>query len=862
VNGPAPLRPLRRLRRLSAWLGSQRLRPPKPGRSAWCGWRDEVTIAVALGLLACGLVFGGWAWRLDRVVYDLGLSLWSRPSPSDIVIVAIDDASIDAIGRWPWRRAVHASIVERLAQAQPKAMALDLVLSEPDPDPAQDLVLARAFARSLARGVPVVVPVAWEATQVAPLVVTKPVPELSSLVRQAASEAPVDADGVLRHAFLRAGPAAALYPHVALALLQAAGVAPNPRVHTETRDTADGGIWGRNTGPGAGPSFEMSRNLQGNTSAEKWLREDRLLIRYVGPPGTIEQVSFVDVLSGTVPATKFAGRYVLVGMTAQGMGDTLATPVNGRHRAMPGVEVLANVLYTLRSGDTVEAVSDNGLATVSAALLVVLVLSFGLFGPRRALPTAVVAVPLAVLASLWALRSGQWFSPVPFALPAALAYPLWSWRRLERAVAGLDEEIARLAAEPLVAATVLEGVPSGSVLAGGGARAALSTLGGDAIATRLQTLQRAGTVVRQARRFLSDTLTALPTAMLVADEHTHVLLANPKAADLFEVSSAEELQGLDLARLLAEFTTGTPFDWPAAVATLQPNDAGIAVEGTLGQTGAPANAQTNAQTNAQANAQANARDFVVHLAAVDLQGQRRLIVSITDVEPVKQAQREREEALAFVSHDLRSPASSIVLLADLNLRQLPVTAPEDLLLEMRRLAVRTLALSEEFVRAAQVQTLALQCTAVTLPDLLDEALADLRAQAQAAGVLLHTDLPSPSRGALLLDRALVSRAIANLVSNAIKHSPRLAVVQVSARFEAKHLVVGVRDQGPGLSTEQLAQLARGDRGAVVRDVRGVGLGLLFVQRVARRHGGSLRALVPVDGGGALFELDLPNSGNP
>ncbi len=852
MNGPPPATPVRRW---SGLLGSQRLRPPDAGRSAWHGWRDELAIAIALGLLACGLVFGGWAWRLDRVVYDLGLSLWSRPSPNDIVIVAIDDASIDAIGRWPWRRAVHASMVERLAQAQPKAVALDLVLSEPDPDPTQDQVLARAFARSLARGVPVVVPVAWETTQVAPLVVTKPVPELSSLVRQAASEAPVDADGVLRHAFLHAGPAASLYPHVALALMQAAGVAPNPRVHTESRNTADGGIWGRSTGPGAGPSFEMSRGLQGSASAEKWLREDRLLIRYAGAPGTIEQVSFVDVLSGTVPASRFAGRYVLVGMTAQGMGDTLATPVNGRHRAMPGVEVLANVLYTLRSGDTVETVSDNGLATVSTALLVVLVLSFGLFGPRRALPTAVVAVPLAVLASLWALRSGLWFSPVPFALPAALAYPLWSWRRLERAVAGLDEEIARLAAEPLVAATVLEGVPSGSVLAAGASEGAFMA-GGDAIAARLQTLQRAGTVVRQARRFLSDTLTALPTAMLVADEHTHVLLANPKAAALFEVDSAEELQGLDLARLLAEFTTGTPFDWPAAVATLQPNGAGIAVEGTLGQ-GAAQN---------RSHAAANARDFVVHLAAVDLQGQRRLIVSITDVEPVKQAQREREEALAFVSHDLRSPASSIVLLADLNLRHQPVAAPEELLLEMRRLAVRTLALSEEFVRAAQVQTLALQRTAVGLPELLDEALADLRAQAQAAAVALHTELhadaPAGAAPTLFLDRALVSRAIANLVSNAIKHSPRGAVVHVSAHFRERRLVVGVRDQGPGLSAEQLGQLASGDRGAVVRDVRGIGLGLLFVQRVARRHGGSLRALTPTDGAGALFELDLPSSGNP
>jgi signal transduction histidine kinase len=76
--------------------------------------------------------------------------------------------------------------------------------------------------------------------------------------------------------------------------------------------------------------------------------------------------------------------------------------------------------------------------------------------------------------------------------------------------------------------------------------------------------------------------------------------------------------------------------------------------------------------------------------------------------------------------------------------------------------------------------------------------------------------------------------------------------------------VGVRDRGPGLSTSQLAQLARGDEGAMVRDVRGVGLGLLFVQRVARRHGGSLHAHGPGqgEGGGAYFELHIPARDEP
>jgi CHASE2 domain-containing sensor protein len=122
------------------------------------GRRGEWTVALLLAALAFALAAGGWTWRADRVVYDFGLSTWSRPSPPGIVIVAIDDASVDAIGRWPWPRAVHSTVLDRLAQARPRAIGLDLILSEPDPDPAQD----RLLALMLRRASPVVLPVAWQ----------------------------------------------------------------------------------------------------------------------------------------------------------------------------------------------------------------------------------------------------------------------------------------------------------------------------------------------------------------------------------------------------------------------------------------------------------------------------------------------------------------------------------------------------------------------------------------------------------------------------------------------------------------------------------------------------------------------------
>ncbi len=743
-------------------------------------WRDEALIAAGLAALAAAVALGGWAWRLDRLVYDLGMSIWTRPAPEDIVIVAIDDASIEAIGRWPWRRAVHATLLEKIKAAKPRAIALDLVLTEPDADPQQDTLLAR----SIAAAGPVVLPVANVAPEAA----------LRGSARLGAAEPTVDADGVLRHAYLRSGPAGAMLPHVALALLEAGGERLHPGVAAEADD-------GSETAP-----------------SHFYRRDGRFLIRFVGAPGSIRRISYVELLSGAVPASALSGRYVLIGMTAQGLGDTLATPVNARHRAMPGVEVIANELYTLKSGDAPQPLPARTLAAGSALLLVALLVAIGRLGARGALPLALGSVPVAVAASLLALRGGLWASPVPYALGALLAYPLWSWRRLERAVAGMDAEIARLAAEPLVAAAE-------PPLPAAQAR--------DAVARRLHTLQAAGEVVRRARAFLAETLAAMPTAMLVADAEAAVLLGNARAAALFEVEDAAELQGLDLLRLLAEFRTAAPCDWAGALPALSPGGEGLALEarGTGGG------------------------DFVVHVAAVELQGQRGYVVAIADIEPVKQAQREREEALAFVSHDLRSPANSIVLLADMHLQGAKTAPPpRELLQEVRRLAARTLAMSEDFVHAAQAQTRPLQPEPVALPALLDEALADHRAAADAAGVTLDVHVPGDS---VTLDRLLVARAIGNLVSNAVKHAPAGSPVEVGAVCSGHLLQVQVRDQGDGLTPAQMEQLAQGEQGAAVRDARGVGLGLLFVQRVARRHGGTLRALPPPDGRGALFLFEVP-----
>src|SRR5689334_10974710 len=71
---------------------------------------------------------------LERKAYDLGVQASNRLPDSDIVVIAIDDASIANIGRWPWQREVLAKMTEQLAAAKPKAIGSTVLLSEPQLD--------------------------------------------------------------------------------------------------------------------------------------------------------------------------------------------------------------------------------------------------------------------------------------------------------------------------------------------------------------------------------------------------------------------------------------------------------------------------------------------------------------------------------------------------------------------------------------------------------------------------------------------------------------------------------------------------------------------------------------------------------
>ena len=228
------------------------------------------------------------------------------------------------------------------------------------------------------------------------------------------------------------------------------------------------------------------------------------------------------------------------------------------------------------------------------------------------------------------------------------------------------------------------------------------------------------------------------------------------------------------------------------------------------------------------------------------------------------AERDRTEHrlrqfLADASHELRTPLTSIQGFAELfRLGSDRETAQGvDLPVIMRRIeeeSARMKTLVEELLLLARLdQNRPIERVPVDLAILAADACSDAVAAAPDRPVAL--DAPEPV--VILGDRDHLRQAIANLVANALRHTPAGTPVDVSARIEGGAATVVVRDHGGGLDGEALAHVFdRFWQADHARVGHGAGLGLAIVAGIAAEHAGTATA-ANVPGGGAMFTLRLP-----
>ncbi|MDE2293488.1 MAG: CHASE2 domain-containing protein, partial [Elusimicrobia bacterium] len=356
-------------------------------------WVADALIGLALTAFVAGsyVLRGSFLEGLELKSYDARAQLRTELDPSTpVAIIAIDDDSITRLGRWPWPRTRLADMIQRLKTASPRVIGLDVLLTEPEHNPALDELAAMqkqfeslvSSRRITERGVRfeqqfssaaarldtddhllaalttaqnVVMPMYFLDTAESRGARPPPLPtELSSSAISVSLSGPPSPTDATVEADKATFP---LVPFIAAA----AGVG-----HVNIFTDLDGSVrhetlavkYGSEYFPsyalllvarylGLGPKDITLRPGSSLTVGKIQIPVDEgqsMLVTFNGPEHTFRYYSFADVLDGKVPLDVFRDKIVIIGPSAQGVGTVYVTPVA---HALPSAEFVANVVENI-----------------------------------------------------------------------------------------------------------------------------------------------------------------------------------------------------------------------------------------------------------------------------------------------------------------------------------------------------------------------------------------------------------------------------------------------------------------------------------------------------------------------------------
>ncbi len=556
---------------------------------------------------------------------------------------------------------------------------------------------------------------------------------------------------------------------------------------------------------------------------------DEALIPYAGPSGRYAHVSALDVIDGKVAPGFFRDKFVLVGGTAPGLLDNYPTPLSGV-AGMPNVEIDANILDAVL----------RGLLIRAAPLPVQLALSLGFlwvfcYGILRLKPHqlviqgllgAVVCLGGAVACIVW-LR--VWLPPTPVLITGTLLQVVWASRRLQAASDYLARELADLQSRA-----------GGAIVPGMGRSGPII---GDSVSRQMILIDETRDRIRALRRFVNDVLANFPDPVMVVSARGRILTFN-QAATLLGRRLGHTIEiGAQIQPLLEDLETAAGDGrrlWPPLLVPGEETPRGVGPGGRILEARYTITGENDGEP-------------------------RGWTIQLVDVTALVSAMRQREEALKLFTHDMRAPQSAILAALDHKEFQ---SVPAALREGIQRNALRTLSLADGWVRLAQAESTDYTFEPIDLFHTLSDATDALWSIAQAASieVVIH----DPGREYVVsADRGLLSRALINLIDNAIKaSSPGKSVICTLGPTQLHGrpaVALTVADKAYGMSRDQRANLFKRFARTTTHGADGrsrpvrfdsVGLGLAVVHTVVTRHNGHIDCESEVDIG-TTFTISLP-----
>ena len=867
----------------------------KPGDRS--GLIEHILLVLMLVFVAGLFVYQDILWRWDNLLYDAQLSFWSRAVSDDIIIIAIDDQSLNEVGRWPWPRSIHAELIDKLKFESPSVIGLDVIFSEPDAiDPQSDKLLAAAMAASGKVVLPVFM--SRQSSNSFPIEAL-PLPEFTN---QAAAlghvHLDIDDDGIARKVYLREGIGKPHWNHYSLALLSISGdVDPD--------------------------SSMLNVESQKQYSSMLWSREYPLLIPYAGPPGHFQQIGYSQVLSGLYQKDLFRDKILLIGATAEGLGDAVPTPVSGRGGSMPGVEVVANIVDALLNDLHINEPGKNWLIVITALLVALPLLIYPYLNSGSTLLVLfgiVLGTITLVGFLLWLF--GVWLPLSTVLLFQFISYPLWSWRRLKLAMRHINAELDQLSARQQALSLHSERnitdeinfislfVPikgwvlqdeNGVILISQGTaprcnlthlksegwsvdgsrywansnyqnkscRLGLS-LGIDALVSdqekrllnslinapisheidqyayaddilqsKINQVQTVGSEYEKLRRIIDDSLSGMADGVLICSSRGQVLLSNRRAGWYLYGDDNAQINGQSITQILQFVHLKDEGSWSSLLQKVLFK-------------------QHRVLSHAQHK---SGRDLMIEISPLKMIGDvfDGFVINFSDISLLKASERKRNEVLDFLSHDLRSPLSSMLAMIEVSKNKTSLDEMKTMLTVMEKNTYKTLHLAEQFLQLSRANTNEnIKFYDIDFNSVVLNAIDQIWALSNKMKVTIHHQFEQDECWTHA-EGDLLERAILNLLSNAIKYSEAGATVNVRVSQSKNEICCCVIDQGPGISAEELPHLFemfRRVRGSGVERKQGIGLGLAFVDAVARRHSGHVDVESSI-GEGSIFCIKIP-----
>ena len=810
----------------------------KPGKIVW-------TLAIALVSASLGMLADWRAPGIARYARDwMVQARGTLPAPDDIAIVAIDEPSIARFGRFPWSRRVMVRTIDALSAAQPRAIAIDVLFTDPTTQDDDD-----ALAGSIGKAGNVVVAAQLTESPVhgGPTEWLRPLPAIQNAAAATGHvNVQTEADGVARQIEVRAADdSGGTIRAMAVETVRIGDGTPEAGVINTHRTLLLGG---RSIPLDVSQSPLVIGRAGSDPDSTQVLRGGRMTIDYIGPAGSFgpNTYSLTEVIEGSVPASKFRGKYVLIGATAASQGDRLSSPFVHQTDAhadqhgslMPGVEVLANAVNTILRSRFYSDASDWAAFFWSAliALATLGLLEAAQGGSESLKQLAVLAgLALTILVTSYLVFTRLLVFPplVPGLAACASAGILGLLRRSLAASSRLDANLAELAASADLMAPA-EPIAPGWPPHG--------------LEWKARTLGELNARLLERAKFVDFAMRSVEDGLIIASPEGRITFANRSAAAILG-SSPPALVGQNVLHRLLE--TGGQ---------------------TAGATGPDAEMLSRLIVDrAHVEREITFRDvrpnhYTLRVAAVT-GGEKGdgpvlgIVASLSDVTRQHELQQTKNDVISLVSHEMRTPLTAIQGMTEL-------LADYDV--DPARRREMHLAINDEVKRLTRMITEYLDITRLE-SGATEVRLSPVRVETLVERILLLLDPVAARRGIrlirnfardlppLLADPDLLSRAVENLVSNAVKYSPASTEVTVSADSDPSAVWIDVADRGYGISQHDLTRIfEKFYRVPRVEDagVPGTGLGLALVREIAELHGGSVTVKSEV-GVGSTFSLRIP-----